>query len=91
MKRLHLFKTFFIQVLEHDSTPKKYIYIIKEPFLTLFIQNCEEMKNDRIGLSKGLDKKKRSQNEIFNSKAQRLAEKEYEAYYDKIRQLSRGL
>lgn len=49
------------------------------------------MKNDRIGLSKGLDKKKRSQNEIFNSKAQRLAEEEYEEYYNRIRQLSRGL
>lgn len=49
------------------------------------------MKNDRNASTKGSDKKKRSQNEIFNSKAQRLAEKEYEEYYDKIRQLSRGL
>jgi len=49
------------------------------------------MENDRIGISKGSDKKKRSQKEIFNSKAQRLAEKEYEEYYNRIRQLSRGL
>ena len=54
-------------------------------------KNCDEMKNDRIGLSKGSDNKKRSQKEIFISKAQRLAEKEYEEYYNKIRQLSRGL
>ena len=82
---------FFIPGLKYDSTPGKNIHIIKQPFLTLFIQNCEEMKNDRIGLSKGSDKKMRSQNEIFNSKAQRLAEKEYEDYYNRIRQLSRGL
>lgn len=49
------------------------------------------MKNDRIGILKGSDNKKRSEKEIFNSKAQRMAEKEYEEYYDKIRQLSRGL
>lgn len=49
------------------------------------------MKNDRIGIPKGSDKKQRSQKEIFNSKAQRLAEKEYEEYYNRIRQLSRGL
>ena len=49
------------------------------------------MENDRIGLSQGSDNKKRSQKEIFNSKAQRLAEREYEEYYNKIRQLSRGL
>ena len=49
------------------------------------------MENDRIGLSQRSDSKKRSQKEIFNSKAQRLAEKEYEEYYNKIRQLSRGL
>ncbi len=49
------------------------------------------MKNDRLGISKGSDKKKRSQREIFTSKIQRLAEKEYEEYYDRIRQLSRGL
>lgn len=49
------------------------------------------MKNDRLGNSKGSDKKKRSQKEIFTSKIQRLAEKEYEEYYDRIRQLSRGL
>jgi hypothetical protein len=60
-------------------------------FLSLSIKNCEEMKNDRIGFSKGSDKKKRSEKEIFNSKAHRMAEKEYEEYYDKIRQLSRGL
>ena len=49
------------------------------------------MDNDRIGLTKGSNKKKRSEKEIFNSKAQRLAEKEYEEYYNRIRQLSRGL
>jgi len=49
------------------------------------------MENDRIGLSQGSDNKKRSQKEIFNSKAQRLAEREYEEYYNKIKQLSRGL
>ncbi len=49
------------------------------------------MKNDRLGIPKGSDKKKRSQQEIVNSKAQRLAEKEYEEYYDRIRQLSHGL
>ena len=54
-------------------------------------KNCEEMENDRIGLSQGSDNKKRSQKEIFNSKAQRLAEREYEEYYNKIKQLSRGL
>ena len=49
------------------------------------------MEKDRIGLSKGSDKKQRSLKDIYNSKAQRLAEKEYEEYYNKIRQLSRGL
>lgn len=49
------------------------------------------MENDRLGLSKGSDKKKRSRKDIFNSKAHRLAEKEYEDYYNRIRQLSRGL
>ena len=59
----------------------------------LFVNNtnCEEMEKDRIGLSKGSEKKQRSLKDIFNSKAQRLAEKEYEEYYNKIRQLSRGL
>lgn len=54
-------------------------------------KNCDEMKNDRIGLSKGSDKKKRSHRHAFISSAQRLAEKEYEEYYNRIRQLSRGL
>ena len=49
------------------------------------------MENDRLGIPRGSDKKKRGQKEIFNNKAQRLAEKEYEEYYDRIRQLSRGL
>ncbi|MCP4882645.1 MAG: hypothetical protein GY908_02545 [Flavobacteriales bacterium] len=49
------------------------------------------MENDRIGLSKGSEKKQRSLKDFFNSKSQRLAEKEYEEYYNKIRQLSRGL
>lgn len=63
----------------------------KTAIFFVYDKNCDEMKNDRIGLSKGSDNKKRSQKEIFNSKAQRLAEKEYEEYYNKIRQLSRGL
>lgn len=49
------------------------------------------MKNGRSGFSKNQDRKKRSEKEIVNSKAQRLAEKEYEEYYNRIRQLSRGL
>ena len=49
------------------------------------------MKNDRIGLSKKSDKKKGGHKETFITGAQRLAEKEYEEYYDRIRQLSRGL
>ena len=49
------------------------------------------MRNDRIRFSKASDKKKRGQKEIFNSKAQRLAEQEYEDYYNRIRQLSKGL
>lgn len=49
------------------------------------------MKNDRIGLPKGSDKDKRRPKVIVKSKALRLAEKEYEAYYNRIRQLSRGL
>lgn len=48
------------------------------------------MENDRIGLSEGSGKKKRSHG-IFNSKALKHAEKEYEEYYNRIRQLSRGL
>jgi len=48
------------------------------------------MENDRIGLPNGSDKKKRSQKGIFNSKALQNAEKEYEEYYNRIRQLSRG-
>ena len=54
-------------------------------------KNCEEMKNDRIGLSKKSDKKKGGHKETLITGAQRLAEKEYEEYYDRIRQLSRGL
>lgn len=65
--------------------------IIKVTFLTFINKNCEEMKNDRLGLSKGFDKKKRSERVFSNSKASRLAEKEYEEYYNRIRQLSRGL
>ncbi|WKK66893.1 hypothetical protein [Lutimonas zeaxanthinifaciens] len=49
------------------------------------------MKTDGKGFSNNQDRKKRSEKEIFNSKAQRLAEKEYEEYYNRIRQLSRGL
>ncbi len=49
------------------------------------------MKNDRLGIPKGSDKKKRSQKEIFKSKSHQLDEKEYEEYYNRIRQLSRGL
>ena len=49
------------------------------------------MKDKNIESSKGSDKKTRSHEEIFNSKAQRLAEKEYEEYYNRIRMLSRGL
>jgi len=49
------------------------------------------MENDRIGFSDESAKKKRSLKEISNSKAQRLAEKEFEEYYNRIRQLSRGL
>lgn len=49
------------------------------------------MKNDGTEFSKNQDRKKRSEKQIFNSKAQRLAEKEYEEYYNRIRQLSRGL
>ncbi|MCA0931135.1 hypothetical protein LCM02_01650 [Lutimonas saemankumensis] len=49
------------------------------------------MKNERSGVSDNHDRKKQSVKDIFNSKAQRLAEKEYEEYYNRIRQLSRGL
>ncbi|UCE92736.1 MAG: hypothetical protein JSV73_07855 [Flavobacteriaceae bacterium] len=49
------------------------------------------MKNDRTSVSKNQDTNKRKEKDIFNSKAQRLAEKEYEEYYNRIRQLSRGL
>lgn len=49
------------------------------------------MENDRIGLSKSSGKKKRGQIGIFNSKALKQSEKEYEEYYNRIRQLSRGL
>ena len=53
--------------------------------------NCENMKNDRIGIPKESNKKKHGQKIVFNSKEQRMAEKEYEAYYNKIKLLSKGL
>ncbi len=58
-----------------------------------FVSNkkCEEMKNDRIGLSKEPGEKKHSPKTIFISGEQQLSEKEYEEYYNRIRQLSRGL
>lgn len=49
------------------------------------------MKNDRIGNTDDSSKKKRESKEISNSKAMRLAEKEFEEYYNRIRQLSRGI
>jgi hypothetical protein len=49
------------------------------------------MKNDRSGFSEESSKKKRNEKDILNSKAQRLAEKEFEEYYNRIRQLSRGV
>ncbi len=49
------------------------------------------MKNDRIGLSKESGKKIRSAKNVFISGEQQLSEKEYEEYYNRIRQLSRGL
>jgi len=48
------------------------------------------MENDRIGVSKNTVKKKRLAKGHYNSKSQKLAEQEYEAYYNKIRMLSRG-
>ena len=49
------------------------------------------MKKDRIGIPKESNKKKHGQKIIFNTKAHRMAEKEYEAYYNKIKLLSKGL
>ncbi len=49
------------------------------------------MKNNRIEILKESNKKKHGQKTIFNSKAQRMAEKEYEAYYNRIKLLSKGL
>ena len=63
----------------------------KTAIFFVYDKNCDEMKNDRIGLAKGSDRKKRSHKRTFISGAQRIAEKEYEEYYNRIRQLSRGL
>jgi hypothetical protein len=49
------------------------------------------MENNRNGISDDSSKKKRGPKEISNSKAMRLAEKEFEEYYNRIRQLSRGI
>ena len=49
------------------------------------------MKNDRIGIPKESNKKKHGQKIDFNSKEHRMAEKEYEAYYNRIKLLSKGL
>ena len=49
------------------------------------------MKNDRIGISKDSDKKKHENKAIYNTKALRMAEKEYEEYYNRIKNLSKGL
>ena len=49
------------------------------------------MKDQSKGEAKGSPKNKKSAKHLFSSKAQRLAEKEYEEYYNRIRQLSRGI
>jgi len=49
------------------------------------------MKNDRTENPKATGKENHDQIPIFSSKAHKLAEKEYEEYYNKIRLLSRGL
>ena len=53
--------------------------------------NCENMKNDRIGIPKESNKKKHGQKTDFYSKEHRMAEKEYEAYYNRIKLLSKGV
>jgi len=59
--------------------------------LRLLRINCDNMKNDRIGIPKESNKKKHGQKIIFNSKAHRMAEKEYEEYYNRIKLLSKGV
>ncbi len=49
------------------------------------------MKNDRTKGPKTPGKENHDQIPIFSSKAHKLAEKEYEEYYNRIRLLSRGL
>lgn len=49
------------------------------------------MKNDRIGISKESDKNTPDQKRPFKGKALQMAEKEYEAYYNRIKLLSQGL
>lgn len=49
------------------------------------------MKNDRIGIPKDSDKKKHGHESLFKSKAHRMAEEEYEEYYNRIKLLSKGL
>lgn len=49
------------------------------------------MKNDRIGIPKDSDKKKQQSKAVYNTKELRMAEKEYEAYYNRIKNLSKGL
>ena len=49
------------------------------------------MKNDSIGIPRDPDKKKQGDKSLYNSKAHRMAEKEYEEYYNRIKLLSKGL